>query len=113
MSDYNLSLLLVIFMGVAAVSLLFQTLAFFGLYRVSRELASRMERVGDSIGKQVEVLTGRVEDFVQTTKRFMEGFNALQNNLTSTTEIVQKRVAELDTFVAETTDIARLQVFFI
>ncbi|HYK92316.1 MAG TPA: hypothetical protein VE398_26380 [Acidobacteriota bacterium] len=109
MSAYD-TRLLEIFTGVVAVSLLVQSLAFFGIYRSVRNLASRIEAVSGSLVKNVDALSEKVNQLLATITGMAAGVRSLQENLTSTSAIVHKRVAELDSFVAEVTDTARLQV---
>lgn len=109
MSAYD-TLLLEIFTGVVAVSLLLQSLALFGIYRSIRVLASRSEAVSNSLIRNVESLSEKVDRLLATLMGMAEGVRSLQENLTSTSAIVHKRVADLDVFVAQVTDSARLQV---
>jgi hypothetical protein len=104
------TLLLEVFTGVVAVSLLLQSLALLGMYRSIRVLAARIEIVSGSLVKNVDALSQKVEQLIATILAVAEGARSLQENLTSTSAIVQKRVAELDSFIGEATDVARLQI---
>jgi hypothetical protein len=108
MSAYDTLLLL--FTGVVAVSLLLQSLALLGMHRSIRTLAARIDAVSINLVKNINVLSEKVDQLLATMKGMADGVRSLQDNLTSTSAIVKKRVAELGSFVAEVTDTARLQV---
>ncbi len=109
MSSYD-TLLLEIFTGVVAVSLLLQSLALLAIHKSIRALGSRIETVSGNMLKNVDVLSGRVEQLVASLTGMADGVHSLQQGFASTNEIVRKRIVELDAFLGETTDIARLQV---
>jgi len=102
--------LLLVFTGIVAVSLLLQSLALVGIYRSIRSLSSRIEVVSLNLVKNVDAISVKVNQLLASIKGMVDGMHSLQENLISTSTIVQKRVAELDSFLAEITDVARLQV---
>lgn len=109
MSAYDTHLL-ELFTAIVAASLLVQSLALFGIYKSIRSLAARIEVVSLSLVKNVDALSEKVEQLLAAIKGMADGMHLLQENLTSASAIVQKRVADLDSFLAEITDAARLQV---
>ncbi len=109
MSAYD-TLLLEIFTGVVAVSLLLQSLVLLGIYRYVRALTARLEGACADLTKNIDALAGKLDRLLAGITGMAEGVRSLEENLTSTTAIVHKRVVELDSFVAEVTDAARLQV---
>ncbi len=109
MSAYDTHLL-VIFTGVVAVSLLLQSVALIVIYRSARELASRIEVLSKSLNKNVNTISEKMEQLLASFKAIADGVRSVQENLSATSAIVHKRAAELDAFVAEVTDVARLQV---
>lgn len=109
MSAYDTHLL-EIFTGVVAVSLLLQSLAFLAIHRSIRGLASRIDAVSVSLVKNITVLSEKVDQLLAIVKGMADGVRSLQENLTSTSAIVHKRVVELDSFLVEVTSAARLQV---
>jgi methyl-accepting chemotaxis protein len=109
MSAYD-TLLLEVFTGVVAVSLLLQSLALLGIHRSVRSLVSRIEAVSSNLIKNVDTLSEKVDKLLACIMGMADGVRSLQENLTSTSAIVRKRVAELDSFAAQVTDAARLQV---
>jgi methyl-accepting chemotaxis protein len=108
--DPTLLILLVLFIGIVAVSLLLQSLAFWGMYRSIRQLSVRIEKLAADLTKTTDSLSSRTEDVLKTVRNFVEKLQGMQANLTATTEIVQRRVVELDAFLEETTEAARRQV---
>ncbi len=105
-----MEILIAVFTGIVAVSLLLQSLAFWGIHRSIRDISSRMDSLSADLLKTVDTLSGRMDELLTTVKAFTEKFNTMQKNITATTEIVQKRVADFDSFLGETADAARLQV---
>ncbi|MFH1009716.1 MAG: hypothetical protein V1784_00600 [bacterium] len=102
--------LLTIFTGVVAVVLLLQSFAFVGIYKSVRQLSTRMDSLSKDLLKKVDVLSTKVEDLLFTIKGMAEGLKSIQGKLADTTAIVHKRVVDLDTFLAETTSAARLEI---
>jgi len=109
MSAYDTHLL-ELFTAIVAASLLVQSLAIFGIYRSIRSLAARIEVVSLSLVKNVDALSEKVDQLLATIKGMADGMHSLQENLTSASAIIKKRVADLDSLLAEVTDAARLQV---
>lgn len=109
MSAYDTHLL-EFFTGIVALSLLLQSLALFGIYKSVRVMTSRIEVMSLKLSQNVDVLSEKVETLLSTVKGMADGVRSLQENLTSASLIVRKRVEELDSFVAEITSTARLQV---
>ncbi len=106
----GLAPLLVTFVGIIAASLLLQSLAFVGIYRSLRRLAARIDDVSSDLVKHVDAQSAKVEELLTIIKGMAEGVRTLQEGLSATGAIVQKRIVELDAFIAEVTDVARLQI---
>jgi hypothetical protein len=102
--------MLTIFAGVVAVAFVCQSLALLWLARSARELSSRMDRVSHDLLETVRSLSGKAEDVLAAVKSTTEGIHGLQQSLTVTTDLVQKRVVDLDAFLDEATQSARLQM---
>ena len=109
MSAYDTHLL-EIFAGAVAVSLLLQSVVLLVIYRAAREVASRIDVLSKSLNKNVETFSEKMEQMLGNFRSMADGIRSLQENLTATSAIIHKRATELDAFVAEVTDIARLQV---
>ena len=102
--------LMVVFTGIVAVALLLQSLAFWGIYKSMQSLSSRIDRTATSLSKATESFSRDLAELVETVRALSEKFRGIEESVSSTTEIVQKRVVQLDGFLEETTDAARLQV---
>jgi len=102
--------LFMVFVGVASVALLFQSLALVGMYRAVRNLSNRIDKVASDIVKDLNALAAKADDVLATVKSVGEGINSVRKNIEETLTIVHNRVENLDSFLGETTDIARLQV---
>jgi hypothetical protein len=102
--------LLMIFTGVLAVAVLMQSLLFFGIYRSVRKMTVWMDSLGKDLLRNVEAVSAKVDDGLTTIKGIAEGLKPIAEKLTDATEIVYKRIAELDNFLAEATSTARLEI---
>lgn len=101
---------LTVFTGVVAVALLLQSLAFIGMYRSIRNLSARVDEISKNVMKNLSALTGDISEAVATVKSVAEGIQALKDKLSLTTDIIQKRVTDIDSFLRQVTDAARLEV---
>ena len=102
--------LLTIFTGILAIAVLIQTLLFFGIYRSIRQLTSWMDGFSKDVLKNVEIISGKVDEGLATIKGIAESLQPIREKLAATTDIVHKRVTELDAFLAEATSTARLEI---
>jgi methyl-accepting chemotaxis protein len=99
-----------IFAGVVAATLVVQVLALLAVVTTLKNLSARIEHIRSTFESEFGPLSSKVVDMVDTIRTTVEKVQVLQENLTATSEVVHKRVVELDAFVAETTDAARLQI---
>ena len=102
--------LLMVFTGVLAFAVLMQSLLFYGIYRSIHQITGWMDGMGKDLLKNVEVISAKVEEGLTTIKSIAEGLKPIEANLTHTTEIVHKRVLDIDHFLAEATGAARLEI---
>jgi len=105
-----MEILIAVFTGIVAVALLMQSIAFWGIHRSIRSISGRLDAVSADLMKTANSLSGQANELLVTVKGFTERLHGMQENLTSTSAIVQKRVADLDAFLGETTQAARCQV---
>lgn len=106
----SMEILLALFTGIVAVSLLMQSLALLGIHRSIRNISGRIDKLSADLAKNADNISSRAGEVLAAIKAFTERFQAMQENLTATTEVVQRRVVEIDAFLEETADAARLQV---
>ena len=102
--------LLMVFTGILAVAVLLQTFLFFGIYRSIRQMTVWMDGMGKDLLRNVEVISAKVDEGLTTIKGVAEGFKPIKEKLADTTDIIHRRVTELDIFLGEATDTARLEI---
>ena len=102
--------LLTIFTGVLAAAVLMQTLLFFGMYLSIRKMTGWMEGLGKDLLRNIEIVSAKVDEGLKTIKGIADGLKPIQEKVTATTDIVFRRVTELDAFLAEATSTARLEI---
>lgn len=108
MPDQNT--LLTIFTGVLAIAVLMQTLLFFGIYRSVRQITVWMDGLGKDLLRNVAVISSKVDEGMAVIKGVGEGLKPITAKLSDTSEIVHRRVVDLDAFLSETTNAARLEI---
>jgi hypothetical protein len=101
---------LTVFTGVIALALLLQSLAFIGLYRSVRSLSARVDVISKDLMKTVGALTADVSQAVATIKSVAEGVQSLKEKIAATSDVIHKRVSDMDSFLRDLTDAARLEV---
>jgi methyl-accepting chemotaxis protein len=108
--DPTLQILLALFTGIVAVSLLLQSLALWGIFRYTKQMSARFEKLANDISLKTESLATRTEQLLSAVQGFVSKLEGAQANLTATTEIVKRRAVEFDAFLEETTQAARQQI---
>ena len=99
-----------IFTGILAAGFLLQSICVLGLYRSFRKLAARTDSIGKDLLHKVEVISGKVDEAVTTIKEIGKGVKPITGKLSDTTDIIHRRVTEVDAFLAETTTTARMEI---
>src|SRR5512143_3332433 len=94
--------LLAVFTGIVAVSLFMQSLALLGIFRSIRNISDRIDKLSTDLSRNADNISNRGAEVLAAIKAFTERFHAMQENLTATTEVVQRRVVEVDAFLEET-----------
>jgi hypothetical protein len=102
--------LLMIFTGVLALAVVIQTILFFGMYKAIRQISAYLDGFGKDLLRNIDRVSARADECLTAIKKVAEGLKPIQEKLADTTEIIHKRVTELDGFLAETTDMARLEI---
>ena len=102
--------LLTIFTGVLAFAVLMQSLLFLGIYRSIRRAAAWRDSHGRDLLKNVEVISGKMDEAFVAIQEIAKSVKPIAGKLYDTTELIYKRVAEVDAFLAETTSTARLEI---
>jgi methyl-accepting chemotaxis protein len=102
--------LLMVFTGILAVMVVLQTILFFGIYQAIRNINAAVDRMGKDLLGHIQVVSSKVDEGVRSIKGLAEGFKPIRDKLEETTDIIHNRVSELDGFLAEITNTARLEV---
>jgi hypothetical protein len=102
-------IILLVFTGILAFAVLLQTILFFGIFKAIRLIASRIDVLKTDLMNNIAVITSKVDEGVETIKEIGQGIKPIKEKLASTTDIIHRRVVDLDAFLAETTDTARLE----
>jgi hypothetical protein len=102
--------LLIVFTGVLAFAVLLQSFLFFGMYLSIRRISQRLDDWGKDLLKNLNVISSKVEEGLTTVKSAADNLKPITQNLVGTTQIVHKRVVELDQFLGEATRVARMEL---
>jgi hypothetical protein len=102
--------ILLVFTGILAIAVLMQSIIFYRIYRSIHQMNVWMDGIGKDLLRNVQVISSKVDDGLATIKEIGEGFKPIKEKLTSASDIIHKRVIDLDSFLDETTDTARLEV---
>src|SRR5262245_29541220 len=102
--------LLTVFTGVVALAFLLQSLACIGIFRTVRKISQRLEGMTAETTKSILSLSSNVNELLSAFRRIAGKVEAFTEPVSAVTNLVHRRAVELDSFVEETTDAARLQV---
>ena len=105
-----LSLLLVIFIGIVAVALLMQSVAFWILQKSISRMSRQVEAASVELQRNAGTITAGASDVLQNVKGVVDRVQGMQESLAETTAMVQRRAVDIDKLVGEATDAARLQI---
>ena len=107
---HDTNTILLVFTGILAIAVLMQSIIFYGIYRSIRQMNIWMDGIGKDLLRNVEIISSKVDVGVVTIQEIGDGLKPIREKLTSATDIIHKRVINLDSFLEETTDTARLEV---
>jgi uncharacterized protein YoxC len=102
--------LLIIFTGIVALALLLQALALVAISRKIRDISDRFVALGTQVTRQLDSLTVEAEGLMTSMKATAEKVQAMQESLSAVSQVVQRRIVDVDAFLAEAMDSARLQI---
>ena len=101
---------LIVFTGIVALALLLQAFALLAISRKIRELSAQFDAVSAKLTKQIDALSVQADTFLTVLKTTAERVQAVQENVAAVSKVVHNRVVEMDAFLTEATDAARLQI---
>jgi hypothetical protein len=102
--------LLMVFTGILALAVVIQTILFFGIYSAIRRMSTFLDAMGKDLLRNIGVISAKVDEGLAVIKDTAEGLKPIRDNLVNTTEIIHRRVTEIDLFLEETADQARQQI---
>jgi uncharacterized protein YacL len=102
--------LLMVFTGILAVAVVIQTMVFFGIYSTIRRMSAFLDERGKECLGHINALSVKIDSAIEVIKDTTEGIKPIRDKLVDTTDIIHGRVREIDSFLAETADIARQQI---
>ncbi len=99
-----------VFIAIAALALVFQGIALWGIRNSMRTASTRIDTVSADLQKEIEVFTAGLSELLEILKPLAQNIQTIQQHVAATTETVHKRVKDLDGFLQDSTDAARLQI---
>jgi hypothetical protein len=96
--------------GIAAGALLLQGIALWGIRNSLRTVSARMDTLSADLQKRLTTLSEEFSEFLATVKPLAHDFSKVEQRITATTEMIQKRVVAVDGFLEESLKAARLEV---
>jgi hypothetical protein len=102
--------LLVVFTGILAFAVLMQSILFFLMYKVIRQLTVQIDGLSKDLLKHVGRVSAKVEDTLATITSVAEIIKPVVQKLNESAEIVHGRILDLNDFLGEVTDKARLEI---
>lgn len=102
--------LLMVFTGILAFAVLVQTILLFGIFRVIRQMSVWVDGVGKDLIRNVELISSKVDEGLTAVRSVSEGMKPILGSLAQTAEVVHSRVVEVDAFLVEATNTARLEI---
>jgi methyl-accepting chemotaxis protein len=102
--------LLTVFTGIVALAFVLQSLACIGVFRAVRKLSERLEGMSAETTKSILSLSSNLNELLSALRRIVGKVEGIAEPVSAVTKLVHQRAVDLDSFVEETTDAARLQV---
>jgi len=96
--------------GIAAVALLLQGVALWGIRNSLRTVSARVDTVSADLQKKFTELSEEFSELVASVKPLAQDFGKIEQRISATTEMIQKRVAAVDGLLEESMKTARLEV---
>jgi hypothetical protein len=103
-------IILLIFTGILAVAVVVQSLYFLGVYMTIRKLNAWLNTTGNDLRNKVDVISGKLDQTLTIVGEIGKSIKPIAARVAETTEIIHRRVTEVDSFLAETTSTARLEI---
>src|SRR5687768_16773650 len=101
---------LTVFTGIVAAALLIQSIAFWKIATSVRSMVQKIDALSEDLQRKLGTVTTGVTDLVVTIKPVIETIQTIQQRFVVSSDVIHKRVLELDAFLEEFTDSARAQM---
>jgi hypothetical protein len=102
--------LLVIFTGILAFAVLAQSILFFLLYKRISRLTAQIDVLGKDLLRHVGRVSAKIEDTLAIITSIADIVKPVVQKLNESAEIVHERILDLNYFLGEVTDKARLEI---
>ena len=102
--------LLVVFTGILAFAVLAQSILFFLMYKIIRQLTVQIDGLGKDLLKHVGRVSAKVEDTLATITSVAEVVKPVVQKLNESAETVHERILDWNDFLGEVTDKARQEI---
>jgi hypothetical protein len=106
----TMEILLAVFAGLTALALLLQGISLIALARRLHDIKTGLDARGEKLTKQVDIIAAQVEGLVVVLKSTAQKAHEIEENVAAITAVVHGRVVDLDAFLNEATDAARMQM---
>jgi len=104
------TIILMIFSGVVTAALVVQTLVYLSLRRAIESVAVRFEEFSRDLRHKIDVHSNNLTELMSAVRPIIEQTQAVQSHLSGASKMIHDRVADMDEFLQETIDAARLQI---
>jgi hypothetical protein len=102
--------MLVVFTGILAFAVLAQSVLFFLMYKTIRQLTVQIDGLSKDLLRHIGRVSAKVEDTLATITSVAEVVKPVVQKLNESAEIVHGRILDLNDFLGEVTDKARLEI---
>lgn len=104
-----LDILLVVFVGLACLAFLIQSIAMWRAFRAVRETSERLNAQSQSIQRDIQEISARLKTTAESLQPLGKMAEDVSANLQEIASIVKNRTVELDQFVQEMVQVGREQ----
>lgn len=101
---------LTVFTGIVAFALLIQSIAFWMIATSVRSISNRIDALSEDLQRKLGTVTTGVNELIATIKPVVETIQTIQQRFVVSSDVIHKRVVEVDVFLQEFTDAARAQL---
>jgi hypothetical protein len=108
--DNTVLVVLAVFTGILAFAVLMQSVLFFLMYKIMRQLTAQIDGLSKDLLKHVGRVSAKVEDTLTTITSVADMVKPVVEKLNESADIVHGRILDLNDFLGEVTEKARLEI---